>query len=293
MYVHSDPHNYRRSGAVIELQPTDEKNNLLTLPRTVEAACGIQEPETEQPADTEAQTAEQLAPVSEASAITSEAKPAPDLSIRQRAFGEILQALAFLQGDEVAKARAIELYGALIENEAAITGLLAEISGTKNAALRDEHERVREECRSTIARIRKLETTLAPLEGNLRNLQGATSKARATHASLKRAEPNRGFPEYADKKAVEAWEASVAEAQAALTAAQSAEAKVVNEYNQIVNAIGKEREALNGHKANIAAVNDFDRPGLIEREAQLRAQIEGRPWTDSTTGLKSTPMVLL
>jgi hypothetical protein len=282
MYRHSSPQNFSTRNGVTILQPTDERNQpLRRLPATVEEANGIAEP------------AAPVAPGIKSNVPTSEVTPASDVSIRKRAFGEVLQALAFLQGDEAVKARAIDLYSALIENEAAVTALLAEVSEVKIADLRIKHQAVREECRATIARIRELETSLAPLEGTLRYLQAETSKARARHASWKRSEPNRGFPEYADQKAVEAWEAAGAEAQAALTAAQSAEADVVRQYNSIVDAIGKEREALYGHKANIAALNDFDRPGLIEREAQLRAQIDGKPWTDGATGLTSTPMVLL
>src|SRR5208283_1666377 len=142
---------------------------------------------------------------------------------------------------------------------------------------------------ATIARIRELETKLPPLEGRLRDLQAATSKARATLAARARSEPNRGFPEYADKKAIAAWENSLAEAQAALTAAQRSESELVGEYNSVVDSIGKEREKLNGHRAHIGAVNDSDRMGLVEQESRLLAQIEGKPWTDGATGLSTKP----
>jgi chromosome segregation ATPase len=204
-------------------------------------------------------------------------------------FGQILVALLDLQRTDP---RAAELYHALIDHETEINQLLSEVRESELARLRAEHERVLGECRSVLAQITELEAQLPALENLLRQRQSATSSHRVAFAAKRDAKPSVGYPKYATPQHIAAYDDQVAEAQSRLTRAEQAEAAVVNEYNGIVNQIKAQNELLNGHRANIGALKDFDRPGLVEQESRLRAQIEGREWSDSSTGLKSTAAIL-
>lgn len=262
-YRHGAPQQF---GRVVSLHITDEHNREINrVPHTVEEANGI-EPE---PTLAKAKTA--------------------TVEIRMWPLAQILIALLDLQRSEP---RATELYWKLTEAETEINQLLSDVREREMVRLRAEHERVLGECRSVLAQIKELESQLPPLEGRLRPLQNATSPLRAALAAKRSAKPSVGHPQYATQQDVEAWRDSVDQAQARLTRAEQAEASVVAEYNVIVNKIKAHKELLNGHRANIAAVNDSDRPGLVEMESRLRAQIEGQPWSDASTGLKSTTAIL-
>jgi len=272
MFRHSNPQNFGPPsggfGRVSELRPTDERNQPIRVPRTVEEANGM-EPEA---------TPTEATPVAPAT-----------IEIRMMPFAQILVALLDLQRTEP---RAAELYHTLIDSETEINQLLSSVREAELTRLRVEHERVLGECRTTVARIAELEQQLPAIEALLRRRQSETSPLRAALKSVRDAKPSTGFPRYATAQDVEAWSDSVDEAQSRLARAEQSESVVVDEYNGIVAKIGAQRELLNGHRANTAALSDYDRPGLVEQEQRLRAQIEGRPWTDSFSGLKSTTAIL-
>jgi chromosome segregation ATPase len=268
MFRYSSPQS-SSFGSAIPINVTDEHNRLLTQrPATVEEANGFQ-------------TAPTMHPDASQTGAT--------VDIRMWPLAQILVALLDLQRTSP---RAAELYQTLIESETEIAQLLSEIREAAIVELKAQHERVLGECRRTLREIARLESELPPLEDLLRRRKSQTSPLRAAVAGIRAAEPKIGYPHYATPAQIEKWKVAVAEAQAALSEAESAEAAVVAQYNEIVNQIKPQKELLNGHRANIAAVNDFDRPGLVEQEERLRAQIEGREWADRSTGLKSTPAIL-
>jgi hypothetical protein len=164
----------------------------------------------------------------------------------------------------------VELMG-IVEHAGA---MFADAHVIKMQALAEEHEAVRVQCREALERIEALQMQLGPLDGQLRSRQQKSSEARVllTAESESKPKPER----YPSAKEIKAWEARVSKARAAVDTAAAEEGAVNGSRNDLIREIRQERERLDGRDGA---------PGLKQREADLRAQLDGKPRRDFETGL--------
>jgi len=275
MFRHGNPHNF---GAVSQLQITDEFNRPVNPPRTVEEANGIN---TEQPeATTPEQIEAQAAPVD---------KSAKDYARRLATpLWEGIQNYKF-PNDEDLRTRQSELFSELLAIIEHAGAYFADAHTAQMAVLESEHESVRCAIREAVARREELASQIAASDDDLRRAQGNVSSCRLKFNELKAGEPT--F--YPSKSEISAWEKKLESARKNLDAALASEREIVSVREGFASKIAEQSELLGGHKAHYGALNDSDRPGLIQRERELKAQLEGKEWTDSTTGLSSKAGTLL
>jgi hypothetical protein len=217
----------------------------------------------------------------------SELEPSSDLQDRAEAYAgrlagvlwEGIENYKLPSGDEGLRARRAELlFGELSAVIAHAGEFFADAHTIKMAALAEEHERVRIQCRAALDGIRPLMKELGLVDGSLRSKQLKSQECRVLFNALSEGKPK---PEqYLSKKEIAAWETSVEEARAAVDAAQAAEAEIHAERGQILREIRDLEQLLHGRG---------EAPGLKHREVALRAQLEGKPYRDHHTGFDVPP----
>ena len=279
MFRHSNPHNFGSSGspgAVVPLIPTDEFNQPISrMPRTVEEANGIN---TEQP---------------EATA-SDEAQPKSNLRESARDYAGRLLSPAWIavenypaHSDEL-RQRKSELLDQLRTVIDAAASFLADARAAHVAALEEEREKLRVEIRKVIAQRAELVAELNASDDQLRRAQADVSRSRLKFAEIESGRPS--F--YPSKPELAEWGKKLELARTNRDAALASEAEVISTRDALTRKIAVEQEKLNGHRANVAALNDVDRPGLLEREEKLRCEIEGREYHDRSLGLSSALMTM-
>ncbi|MGA8539322.1 MAG: hypothetical protein WB566_07460 [Terriglobales bacterium] len=148
----------------------------------------------------------------------------------------------------------------------------------KMAALSEEHETVRIQCRAAVERREALQKEIGPLDGIVRRRENEVSKAQVLLAAEEESRPK---PlSYPSRTEIRAWESRVAKLRAALDAATEATRQAADVRNQIVREIAKQDELLDGRG---------DQPGLRQKFVVLDAQLKGKSIHDPNTGLVITP----
>ncbi len=271
MYIHQDPRSFR-SGAVVPLLVTDEENRPIKLPRTVQEACNLPEPEAA--ADTASEPSE---PDLQASAMAE----------AERLLGPAIVVVVNCAGDGGRKS---SILGSLMAIKDEIADFLAVTRAAELVVLRDEHRAKVLEIRAVYARIDELNLESATTDDPLRTARTKLNEAQRDLKRVAGSEPSE--ESFALPEEIEQWKMKKAKAQKVVDAAENVEARIVDQRRTIANKIAEEYKLLNGHRANIAAVTDRDRPGLLEEASVLLAKIKGRVITDRATGLRSELIVL-
>ena len=174
------------------------------------------------------------------------------------------------------------LQAELVEELRALVGRTGEFFAAghqlKMAALAEEHEAVRLQCRSAVERREALEKEIGPLDGILRRRQNEVSKARVLLTAEEDSKPKPDkFP---STREIKQWEERVSTARSALDAAELSATEASGVRNQILREIRQQDELLDGRG---------DQPGLRQKFIVLDAQLKGKSIHDPETGSLSTP----
>jgi hypothetical protein len=261
------------SGAAVRINVTDERDRPVQL-------IGADQPTkqtTTAPAP-EPQTDAQLLMASAKDYAQRVFKPAWDAILDYRIVGSDFESL---------QKRKSELLGSMATLIAMAAEFLSDARQAKTRDLEEQHEVARATARAQVDLVTSIQAELVPYDEQLRRAQGETARAAAVEKAWLASEPNpNSLPSPQEK---EAWRDNLTGAQKQLAEAQAAENRITAGRAAIISRLQREQEKLSGHRAHLGAVNDFDRPGLLEIEARLRAQCAGEKWVDPSTGLEVPP----
>lgn len=259
------------AGAAVPLIVTDERDNPVQL-------IGAEQPTATPAPSPEPQTDAKLLMASAKDYAQRVFRPAWDAVADYRIVGSDSEGL---------RKRKAELLGEMVSLIATAAEFLSDARQAKTRDLEGQHEVARAAARAQVDLVTSLQAELVPYDDQLRRAQGETGRAAAVANAWLAAEPEpNSLPSKEEKKA---WRESLANAQAALAEAQTAENRITAVRAAIISRLQREQEKLTGHRARNGAVNDGDVPGLLEIEARLRAQVAGEKWIDPATGLEIPP----
>jgi hypothetical protein len=176
-----------------------------------------------------------------------------------------------LPDDEGLRERRTALFVELMGIVEHAGSLFADAHVIKMQAFAEEHEAVRLQCRACLDRIEELERERAPLDSRLRQCQQASSQARELLTTETESKPRR----YPSAKEIKAWEKRVEKAREAVDLAQADEAEANSARNELIRESRRHAGLFDGRDG---------KPGLKQKELDLRAAKDGKPHRDFETG---------